>query len=250
MLPHYTTYQQLPEGRERQREGGRKRDRERGKQRGRQTGTHTHTHVHTEAVAVADTLGWQAKIKLKSCRKQQPWGMPAHTHRHTHTTYFQTHSHVAHTHTGTLTCGTHSQAHSHVAHTHSLSLTLPEVSGRMSRRSTRLNSSWLNLLATCGRRKAPPVSLLLASLPACSLRAARAACTALLCVHFRFLTPPPYTLQQQLHLQLPSPPAGCCAIFNKLSVISRVQPQRRHLCQCTAEQGTRGRTDQCQSLCP
>lgn len=70
MLPHYTTYQQLPEGRERQREGGRKSDRERGKLRGRQTGIHT--YVHTEAVAVADTLGWQAKIKLKSCRKQQP----------------------------------------------------------------------------------------------------------------------------------------------------------------------------------
>lgn len=71
MLPHYTTYQQLPEA-EKGKERGAERGTERGESREGDRLAHTHTYVHTEAVAVADTLGWQAKIKLKSCRKQQP----------------------------------------------------------------------------------------------------------------------------------------------------------------------------------
>lgn len=123
----------------------------------------------------------------------------------THTTYFQTHSHVAHT-----------QSHSHMAHTHRHT--------HMWHTLTHSLSHCQKCLAECldARRDSIQVDLtclqcvadarrpqLACCLPACSLRAARAACiaclpacTALLCVHFRFLTPP-YTLQQQLHLQLP-----------------------------------------------
>lgn len=158
---------------------------------------------------------------------------------HTDTQHTSRHTHMWHTHT---------HRHTHMWHTltHSLSHCQKCLAECL---DARRDSIQVDL--TCLQRVADARRPQLACcLPACSLRAARAACTALLCVHFRFLTPPPYMLLQQLQLQLPLPPAGCCAIFNKLSVISRVQPQRRHLCQCTAEQGTRGRTDQCQSLCP
>lgn len=173
--------------------------------------------------------------------------MPAHTQTHTHNIL-----------PDTLTCGTHTHRHTHMWHTltHSLSHCQKCLAECLDARrdSIQVDLTCLQRVADARRPQLacclPACQLapyVLPELPACL--PALPACTVLLCVHFRFLTPP-YTLQQQLHLQLPPPPAGCCAIFNKLSVISRVQPQRRHLCQCSAEQGTRGRTDQCQSLCP